>query len=169
MRKGGGKKKGASFERSVCKQLSLWMSHGLREDLYWRSAMSGGRATVAASKGTRLAAQAGDITAIDPAGEPLTRQFLIECKHYKNLHFSGLLNNTGELSKFWIKHLKDAYHYGKLAMLIARQNSYPAIICVDETGVRHFGQKVDCVLTAPGLNFYAFLLNDFLANAIRLT
>jgi hypothetical protein len=155
MRKGGGKQKGASFERSVCKQLSLWMSHGTREDLYWRSAMSGGRATVAARKGTRLTAQAGDITAIDPEGEPLTRQFLLECKHYKNLQFSGLLNGTGELSKFWKKLKDDSDSYLKRPLLIARQNSYPTIAVMDWTGLVILGLHADLCLTAPRLDFYA--------------
>ena len=46
MRKGGGKEKGSSFERLVCKRMSMWLSKGERDDLFWRSAMSGGRATV---------------------------------------------------------------------------------------------------------------------------
>jgi hypothetical protein len=53
MRKGGGKQKGSQFERDVCRELSLWVSHGKQEDVYWRSAMSGGRSTVAALKGAR--------------------------------------------------------------------------------------------------------------------
>jgi len=49
MRKGGGKAKGASFERDICRRLSLWVSAGKQEDVFWRSAMSGGRSTVADS------------------------------------------------------------------------------------------------------------------------
>ena len=167
MRKGGGKQKGASFERHVCKQLSKWMSHGTREDLYWRSAMSGGRATLSLGKGTRLAAQAGDITAIDPTGEPLTRQFLLECKHYRNLQFAGLLNGTGEISHFWKKLVKDADGYNKGPLLIARQNSYPTIAVMDWTGLMVLGLQSELCLTAPQLDFYAVSFDVFRSDAKR--
>ena len=55
MRKGGGKAKGSSFERLICKELSLWITGGEHQDVFWRSAMSGGRSTVAMKKGDKLA------------------------------------------------------------------------------------------------------------------
>ncbi|MBM3120244.1 MAG: hypothetical protein FJ006_12010, partial [Chloroflexi bacterium] len=58
--------KGASFERDISRQLSLWWTHGERDDVFWRSSMSGGRATVRAKKGQKTAYQNGDITATDP-------------------------------------------------------------------------------------------------------
>ena len=129
--------------------------------------MSGGRATLAYRKGTRLASQAGDITAIDTAGEPLTRQFLLEIKHYRNLQFAGLLIGTGELSKFWKKLKDDSASYGKLPMLIARQNSYPTIACLDRKGLDVLVLKFACVLTAPKLNLYAVPFTELLINGKR--
>src|SRR5215216_6431446 len=38
--------KGPQWEREVCRALSLWVTNGERVDVFWRSAMSGGRATV---------------------------------------------------------------------------------------------------------------------------
>lgn len=81
MRSGAGKSKGNAFERDVCRKLSLWISDGKRDDLLWRTAASGGRATFISrtSGGARLAvAQAGDVTAIDLAGFPLASQVMIE-------------------------------------------------------------------------------------------
>ena len=48
---GYGKQKGGEYERTVCKKLSLWVSNGTRDDIFWRSAMSGGRATLQRKKG----------------------------------------------------------------------------------------------------------------------
>jgi hypothetical protein len=125
------KQKGASFERDVCRRLSLWVSNGKQEDCYWRSSMSGGRSTVAAKKGKRLAAQAGDISCIHPLGEPFAAKFLIECKHYANLELTQLcLNGKGKLAEFWKIVSKEADRCGKEPLLIAKQNRYPTIVCM---------------------------------------
>ena len=52
--------------------------------------MSGGRSTVAAAKGKRLAAQAGDISCIHPIGQPFIDQFMVECKSYRDLAIRGV-------------------------------------------------------------------------------
>lgn len=90
MRPGGGKAKGAEFERSVCKRLSMWISKGKRDDLFWRSAMSGGRATVGKAAGINRESQAGDVSAISDGGKytDIAAQFIshhiVECKSVKN-------------------------------------------------------------------------------------
>jgi len=90
MRPGGGKAKGAEFERSVCKRLSMWISKGKRDDLFWRSAMSGGRATIGKASGTDRDAQVGDVSAISDGG-PFTdlaaafvSNHIVECKSVKD-------------------------------------------------------------------------------------
>jgi hypothetical protein len=125
MRPGGGKQKGAQFEREVCKRLSLWVSEGKDEDLFWRSAMSGGRATVAGKSGKKLNRQAGDISAVSKEGCSLTDRFYIECKHVANLSLEGmLLNDNGLLASFWDECTNQAREYKKAPMLIARQNRW---------------------------------------------
>lgn len=129
MKHGGGKGKGTSFERDICTKLSLWMTNGQRKDCFWRSAISGGRATRLHKKGEQINTQAGDICAIDPAGHIFTDAFYIECKHYKDLRITSfLLSNTGPLAKFWPKTKVEAAKYGKRPMLIAKQNMYPTFV-----------------------------------------
>src|SRR5882672_5830106 len=152
MRKGGGKQKGASFEREICRHLSLWVSQGKNEDVYWRSAMSGGRSTVAFAKGKRLAAQAGDITCIHPIGHALAGQFFMECKAYRDLNYPGLLKGTGHLVVFWREAVEQAKRYKKLPLLIAKQNQQPATACLTAEGVRLLKLRGRSVLIAPGLN-----------------
>lgn len=123
MRPGGGKKKGSSFEREICKALSLWVSRGRREDLFWRSAMSGGRATVARKRGANLAAQAGDITATHEDGHALTNAWYVECKRYSDLEYASfMLKGTGKLAGFWTETVIQSLRHGKMPMLIARED-----------------------------------------------
>lgn len=163
MRRGGGKNKGAAQERLVAKQLSLWISKGKHEDLYWRSSMSGGRSTVAFKRGVRLAAQAGDISCVNPLGRKLTDKFLIEIKFYKNLVYHGLITQKGHLVEFWHEVQKQASRYDKSPMLIARQNQLPAVICLTRTALRGF--NVRPVLIAPKLDLAIALFDDFLKDA----
>ena len=72
--------KGPAWEREFCKKLSHWWSGGERDDLFWRTANSGGRATVRGRKGSQTAGHYGDICATDPSGEPLLRLFAWELK-----------------------------------------------------------------------------------------
>ena len=73
-------KKGSSFERKICKFLSNWWTGGERDDVFWRSSQSGGRATERAKKGLRTYGSYGDIAAVDPVGESLLKLFTIELK-----------------------------------------------------------------------------------------
>lgn len=136
MKAGGSKAKGSSFERRVCKELSLWVSGGEHEDVFWRSAMSGGRATVASRRGVKLRRQAGDITATAPEGHVLTDRFYIEVKHVKALDFlSFFTRNTGSLAKYWKTAKREARRHGLLPMIIAKQNSLPTILMTTLGGV----------------------------------
>src|ERR1041385_6086225 len=128
-RKGKGiKGKGPGYEREICKILSLWISGGTNEDLFWRSAMSGGRATVAHRKG-KINRQAGDICAVSPEAHHFTNFFFVECKRYKKLQIDKfIIFNEGTLAKFWQVCVKQAADHGRRPMLIARENGMPTIV-----------------------------------------
>jgi len=72
--------KGADFERLVCKQLSLWWTDDERDDVFWRSQTSGGRATMRRRRGRSTFGQYGDVAATDPIGQPLLQVVTIELK-----------------------------------------------------------------------------------------
>jgi len=72
--------KGGDYEREVCKQLSLWWTYHKRDDIFWRTAGSGARATTRMKKLMETHDSAGDVMALDPIGKPLTAQVLIEIK-----------------------------------------------------------------------------------------
>jgi hypothetical protein len=147
MRAGGSKQKGSAFERQMCKSLSLWASSGLREDLYWRSSMSGGRSTIQVKKGKQNTTQAGDISSIDRTGSEFIERFCVECKHYKTLDLiPGIIQNRGALHGFWKRLLKDAAGVKKLPILIAKQNRLPTLVLLTEGGASQLNlRRGDCL------------------------
>jgi len=85
--------KGGQFERDFSRQLSLWWTKGERDDIFWRTAGSGARATVRTKKGKSTAGQYGDITATDPDGKLLIDNILFELKNgYPDAEIEKLLN-----------------------------------------------------------------------------
>lgn len=152
MRKGGGKSKGSSYERGICVKLSLWVSGGKDSDLYWRAAMSGGRATVAHRAGKNLKRQAGDITATAPEGFALTDHFFLECKHVRSLDIeSFLFKNKGALAGFWKVAIQEAAKFSKSALIIARQNRFPDLVISEPGTLSAYAGTVDeTVVTLRG-------------------
>jgi hypothetical protein len=154
----------------VCKHLSLWVTGGKKEDVFWRSAMSGGRATVGGRKGKDLARQAGDITSVAPEGHLLTDDYYIECKFYRDLRLDAFLLGKGPLAKMWKTALTEAKRYKRSAMLIARQNNTPTLMLVqdDHTTRYHFtgvgGKAVtymgDSVAVVNPLECLVYLFDD---------
>ena len=125
-----GKQKGSQFERDICKALSLWVSKGVSIDLYWRSAMSGGRATVKRGQ----VRQAGDITAVAPEGHALTDKFYVECKAYKTLTLDCLVTGKGTLIDFWKIAVREAVLHEKHPMLIFKRNHWPVVVIMSNAG-----------------------------------
>lgn len=80
MKKGAGANKGSSFEREICKELSLWWTDGDRDDIFWRTAGSGGRATNRMKRGLSTSGAYGDIMAVDASGADLLRLVCFELK-----------------------------------------------------------------------------------------
>ena len=154
------KAKGSGFERRVCKALSLWVTAGQREDCFWRSAMSGGRATVAKGK----VRQAGDICAVAPEGHVLSDDYFIECKNYRNLGISQfLVSDKGPLVKFWKVACREAKKYGRRPMLIAKQNGLPVLVIV-KTG--HLSRFSGLYSIRPfGFDCDVYLFDDLLGRA----
>lgn len=90
--------KGPKFEREICKQLSLWWTQDDEEPtdaVFWRTSMSGGRATVRQKKGKKTKNQLGDICATDPAGQPFMDLVSLELKRgYSTRSLADLFDQT---------------------------------------------------------------------------
>lgn len=163
-----GRGKGPRWEREVCKDLSMWISGGERDDVFWRSAMSGGRSTIGMRTGVARAAQAGDISAIDALGEHLLRHVVIDCKHYRKLDIaSGVISNTGRLCRFWDALRTQSAAFGRTAMLVAKENNVPALCLLSDRAAYHlFGLTADHALAyIPRWGCQMFLYECFLREA----
>jgi hypothetical protein len=162
VRKGGGKSKGASFERKVCELLSKWQSNGQDTSWYWRSAMSGGRATVAKKSGKLLQSQCGDITAIDPRGSQFLNKFFVECKHVKSYNLSSfLLYNTGVMAKDWETAVKQAKDYNKIPLFICNLSSL-GIVAVMPSYMNFVGLQYCWKVIVPDSNLMVLLFKQLL-------
>jgi len=184
MRAGGSKQKGGAFERQTCKALSLWISHGRREDLLWRSAMSGGRATVQAKRGIDNRTQVADISAIHPDGDKLMALFFIECKHVRSLDIAqAIIKRSGFLVKTWTimqnmverERAKTGRGNAASPMLIARQNGMRTIMCITRHGrTRLLGIDFNLaehpafLANVPTLNMLIYDFEEFMKVPCRL-
>lgn len=139
MKRGGGKQKGASFERAVCWDLSRFIDPNGDDTLFWRAAMSGGRATVQHRRGIKNQTQAGDISCVHPAGHFLTENFVLECKFYRDLDIeASLLTNRGKLAAFWKVLQALASKHERHPLLIAKQNRTDTLVLFDRPGYSVF-------------------------------
>lgn len=166
MRKGGSKQKGSAFEREIAEKLSRWVSNGEKEDCFWRSATSGGRATVARKRGRLLQSQTGDLSAIHSLGEPFLNQFYLELKFYRDLNYTGIITGKGYLIEFWNNTVKEAASYKKHPILIAKQNRVPTMVFMNELGLRLLGMRQDqCWVAAFKFDMLGMPLEYFLTYA----
>lgn len=169
------KLKGAEYERSICRRFSMWIAK--RKDVFWRSAMSGGRSTIA-DKGRRHGKaehHAGDLVATHPAGAEFIHVFAVECKHVESLFWHRAIHRTSRTSRsvrqFW-KQAVDETPEGREPMLVAKDPS-GEIVAVTQEGLdllrlgvsRWTDFEWKCVFRWPGLpDALVFRLVDVLTH-----
>jgi hypothetical protein len=92
------KNKGTSFERAICRKLSLWWSNGEDDSIFWRSPGSGSWA-----RGKKPDTPGwGDVIAIKPEGKDLTDHAVIEIKRGYRIpdSISDNVQGNGTIVKF---------------------------------------------------------------------
>lgn len=178
----GGSHKGSGFEREICKQLSEWWTADLegapRQDVFWRSAQSGGRATQRAKSGLRTAGSYGDITAVDPIGAPLLQLFTLELKRGRSHGCPNDLLDSRPTSKAkpFEQALEQAQRSAMQArsvswMLIARRDGRVSMAYVGYEGATRLDGLRKCLprvrfcvplVNGPELLFIGVTLSSFL-------
>ena len=172
--------KGSGFERSICKQLSLWLSNGKSNAILWRTSISGARATVRARKGLETPNSYGDVTAIDPIGAPLIDLVSIELKrgYSGQLTIQDLLDSNQKeplLLKFWKQAERDRL-IGKRrwSWLIFQRDRRQACIIFNKSFWNFLANyagnskslrlllKLGCVSEKVYYNLYIIRLSEFL-------
>lgn len=141
--------KGSNFEREICKKLSLWWTSGSRDDVFWRSQTSGGRATNRWKKGKRTYGSYGDIASVDPIGEPLLRYWTIELKRGRFHRDPAELIEcpATDCQKPFEAALEQTLVAHQLAesvgwMLISRKDFKVAVVYIDVNSARHVFMEV---------------------------
>jgi hypothetical protein len=142
--------KGSEFERQLSKAFSLWFTNGKRDDIFYRTAASGARATQRMKKQMTTADSAGDMCAMDPIGKPLTAVALFEFKrgyggsgkkkgskkkYSEEIEILPILDNPASQSKmpillrwFYKAECERAAHKRLFTFIIFRRNRKVAII-----------------------------------------
>jgi hypothetical protein len=160
---GRGAAKGASFEREICRRFSKFVSPGTKDTVFWRSAQSGGRATIMNRRGHTNETQLGDLTCVHEAGLWLTNHFIVECKHRANLQLeAALFKGKGKLAEFWIDLCKLSRRHRRHPMLVARQNRCDTMLILDQNGAARFSKFRDGSLNGNMLGALATLPKEAL-------
>lgn len=171
--------KGGPFERHVCGLLSRWWTAGVRDDVFWRTPNSGGRATVRRSKGKASRNQEGDVCALDTGGEPLVRCFHLELKRgYSGEDVQKLLDGKrdgtrrpGVLAGWVMKAVEQARAHGaRHWAVIWRRDGKDAVITLPLAAWAEAGSGEPDVLLfrvvsgCGTMSCVMLRLDDFLAN-----
>src|SRR6478736_7465054 len=78
--------KGSDFERYIAVLLSKWWTNDERDNVFWRSQNSGGRATTRGKRGLKTKGQSGDLAVTHPDGQKFLDYFVVELKRgYKGV------------------------------------------------------------------------------------
>jgi len=157
-----GKGKGSQFERIICFALSRWWTEGKRDDIYRRSATSGGRATVRTKVGKRTAGQYGDIAIADPLGQPLIELATIELKTgYPGQSPFDMIDRVGTQNPKYKQFFEQCMRERKEArtpywMLIARRKQKDIMIYLPHALYRQFNYLDEAF---PSVRFSAKVLS----------
>jgi hypothetical protein len=176
-------KKGGAFERLFCKLLSRWWTGGEREDVFWRSQNSGGRATVRRASGRQTFGQHGDVAATHPCGVLLLDLLTVECKRGYNANsvadlidrLPGRPVKKDSFEAWLLKAVRDAEAAGSFSwLLVVRRDKrravayFPALLAAE---LRRLGcwkgkprptGKACVTVEGMRLNVCWMLLDDFL-------
>jgi len=167
--------KGSQFEREVCKILSLWWTDGKREDVFWRTAGSGARATQRNKIGKKTFGQDGDVQATDPIGQPLIDLCSIEIKrgYSKNTIFDILDKPKKAKLQIYEQFINQSCKENKNSgaiywMLITRRNRRETIVFIPYWFFKELKALNPLIHLETHLRFngsyciYALKLNSFL-------
>jgi len=132
--------KGSTNERSKCKDWSLWWSQDFdppRDDIFYRTHGSGGRARVRSKMGKTTPGSYGDMMMTDSIGEPLIKACTFEFKKgYNDLSLLLCIDGKGKKQKFkgFLDQVcNDANDAGNEPVLIIHRDYRKPVICIRKT------------------------------------
>lgn len=160
------KNKGSTFERLICKKLSLWITNNQRDDILWRSIGSG---SFHSSKKRITKTQAGDIAPIDPLGEEFINKYTIECKSYKQIDLYNLFNNKSIINKWLDKLNEEIKEINTRPLIIMKQNNKDILILMNEYTFLNsykFDDSIYIKINQKNKNYYIMKFDYFIDNNV---
>lgn len=168
--------KGSNFERDICKLLSEWWTGDERDDVFWRTAGSGARATQRAKQNQNTFGQYGDVQATDPIGQPLIDLCTIELKRgYSKSTFADLIEDSQTANAkpcMYAKFIEQAKGDSQKAgtpwwlLIVKRDRRKPIVIFPRKLFDMHWNGLDKTTLFRKGkFNIRIALLDDFLEYA----
>jgi len=162
-----GKNKGSSYERAIAKKLSLWLSKGKMDSVFWRTSNSGGRYTIRFKQGKETKNQDGDITSIHPAYDWFSNFYSIECKAYRDINLWSLLTDLkgSNIKTFWQQTINQANDSNKNPLLFVKQNRKTELVVISSKNkklIENFYGEFIPKLIIPHLGMNIYLLESFL-------
>lgn len=161
--------KGASFEREICKKLSLWFTEGEDLDAFWRTKNSGGRATVRNKRKQNVVLEEyGDLQSDSDNGKVFCQFFCCELKtgyatKTKNIKGQTNINNwslmdhldgnknqkTYQLFEFWKQVTRDAELSKRIPLLFFRRLRKKPCIVLPENFNAFIIEKIKKLINIP--------------------
>ncbi len=130
-----GKEKGNRFERWFCQVLSLWISDGKDDDIFYRTDSSGARATIRAKQGKKTKNSLGDVCCNDPKYMWFIDNVVVELKcGYKKWNLDEFIYPTikkGGLRETWNSFYALAKQNNKVPLFIWRPDRKDPIFITD--------------------------------------
>jgi hypothetical protein len=140
--------KGSDYEREIAKRISIWFSEGERDDVFWRTSQSGGRATERYKRGSSTQNSDGDLSFIDESGACFIRYYLVEIKRGYNAQLDILNWIDGKsnpiLFDWFTKSKREKRRANrKQVLIIFRRDKKRSVVAIDGDHFRelqhHFG------------------------------
>lgn len=157
-------RRGSDLERYTARTLSLWLSEGKEDGWFWRSAMSGGRATLF---GQVAATQAGDLSGLSAEAHRFLDKFVVECKRRRTLNLDrAVVGKSSQLEKLFGEAQHEAEKYGRQTWFVAKQDRLPTMLCLSHDvtiKIDHIiGFPIHSCLFSSSYDFAVFNYEDFL-------
>jgi hypothetical protein len=122
----------------------LWWSNGKRDDLFWRTGGSGGRAKRRGRAGQKTHGQHGDICATHPKAQLLIDTLTIEIKRgYNRCTFADVMDKTETAAiqqwESWVLQAEESYQQAgsKSWMIIHKRDRRMPMVYVPAVFYRH--------------------------------
>lgn len=171
-------KKGGKFEKEFCKELSLWWTDGKRDDIFYSTSGSGGRATMRLKRGLCTENASGDVCSLSEIGFPYIHYFLTEIKRGYDLKRKSSIDfiefvdspnkKTNKLKEWIVKAEKEkSANFRKGILIVIKRDFKIPWVIIDSITLHRFAISFSrlknefIMFSVNDLTYYAFPLIRF--------